>query len=736
MLFELVTGQNNLVLDLEHSKQTFAFTLGNLAKSGLLSAAVERHGVRNNAIAALCASIQGSEGGNIDESENSLPRICLESLAEILCENEGKNVRINITALEAHAMSTAVGKVLSTTLLSRFYTQASLESTCDDFIDHSSDRSAISQSAEARLLCSLASFPQSLVVLRKVGGLEAIGLIAHEGELPAVRAIQNACELIPRAVIDVDAHICIMEALLHVETVLSAVPSNASRLREIAISCLQIVASLGQNDLTKSAIQSAEQSYGCLTAAECIIYASSKQMSKSGKSDSAPVLVANSQNCETSEEDASPIDKSLHKSTQIVTESLQLGDLVLINSISLPSKRGQKFDQLEGIVAYLGPVKFKPGGDWVGIQLIRESAGLGMNNGSVKGVRYFDCGDNKKDGVFVKKNAVKKQRCQALAGRKEEPNIQIELVPDNKVKSPLVMQQERVWGQLLLNDDLTLERASFSLLLSLSANKNHREVMMQSADLINELTSIVQLPNSVSGFQRSALELLVSFTSHLDKADKRLPRLFCTIVESHTRALQIAREKRQQMESKQLISLAISGLQNLYCSFMDAEKKSLSMKISSDLFIYLSDSLYKGTKSSRMAASDEDGQLFYRLSSFLVHSLGDQSLLSSILSVKFVSSVIRFIMMTANVTSFDRNIPIPVETGGGDFWIAALSHCLFYLSCNMTQSSQEHLGMSYDRMIPDVEPSSDYFQICLKRIEESKLGAASISAAQISLNLN
>ena len=747
-LFDLVTGQNNSVHDLEHSKQTFAVTLGNLAKSGLLSSAVERFGVRNNAIAALCASIQGTEGGNIDENEDSLPRICLESLSAILCNNEGNTVGMGITALEARAISAAVGKILSTTLLNRFFTQASLETTFDDSRDHSSDRSAISQSAEARLLCSLASFPESLDVLRKVGGLEAIGLIAHEGELTAIRALQHACESSPKSVVDVDAHISIMEALIHVEAMLSGDPSNASRLREVAISCLQIVANLSQNAATKLDVQSAEQIYGCLTAAECIISASSKQLSKGGTVDSAPVIAVKTEvngvliNSSLAEDKAS-IDKSLNELTQEANGSLQLGDLVLIDSIASkkqtsPSKtrRAQQIDQLEGIVAYLGPVKFKPGDDWVGIQLVGASAGLGRNDGSVQGVRYFDCGDNKKAGVFVKINAVEKQTCQAKLESIEDTEIQVEAVTETDIMSPLVTQRELVWGQLLLKDDLTLERASFSLLLTLSASKPHRDLMMQSVNLIDEMTSIIQLPNADRGFQCSALDLLVSFTPHLGKADKRLPHLFCSIVESRTRTLQISREKQEQMKSKQLIGLAIYGLQNLFCSFMDAEEKSRSMKSLSDLFVYLTDSLYKGPKSRRMAVSIEDGQLFYRLISFLVRSLGNQSLVASILSVKFVSSIVRFIMMTASVASFDRNIPISADVDAGEYWNAALSHCLFYLSCNMTQSSQEHLGMSYELLIPDVEASPLYFQFCLKHIAESKLGAASASAKQILVNLN
>jgi hypothetical protein len=208
-IFDLVTGQNNLVPDLEHSKEVFAITLGNLAKSGLLAVAVEKFSVRNNAIAALCATIQGTDAGIIDESMNSLPRICLESLCTIFCSDKGGNAGVNITALEARAIASAIGKILSTTLLSRFFTQASLETALDDSIDHSSDRSLISQSAEATLLCSLASFPESLNVLHQIGGFEAIGLIAHEGELSAILAIKNACELSPKSVVDCDAHISI-----------------------------------------------------------------------------------------------------------------------------------------------------------------------------------------------------------------------------------------------------------------------------------------------------------------------------------------------------------------------------------------------------------------------------------------------------------------------------------------------------------------------------------------------
>jgi dynactin complex subunit len=113
---------------------------------------------------------------------------------------------------------------------------------------------------------------------------------------------------------------------------------------------------------------------------------------------------------------------------------------------------------LEGIIAYLGPVKFKPGNDWIGIQLIGASAGLGRHDGCVQGARYFDCGNKKKAEVFVKMNT------QAKMEATVENEVQVDVVTKEKVMSLLVLQNgSKFWGQLLLTDDLSLERASFSL---------------------------------------------------------------------------------------------------------------------------------------------------------------------------------------------------------------------------------------------------------------------------------
>lgn len=68
---------------------------------------------------------------------------------------------------------------------------------------------------------------------------------------------------------------------------------------------------------------------------------------------------------------------------------------------------------LHGIVAFLGPVSFAEGNDWVGIRLTGDSVGRGKNDGSVKGVQYFDnCKPN--GGMFVKKAVLKKRKLTRL----------------------------------------------------------------------------------------------------------------------------------------------------------------------------------------------------------------------------------------------------------------------------------------------------------------------------------
>ena len=85
-------------------------------------------------------------------------------------------------------------------------------------------------------------------------------------------------------------------------------------------------------------------------------------------------------------------------------EDLQLNDPIIITSSD-----GNDF---EGVVAHVGTVQFASGPDWIGIRLTGTSVGKGKNDGSVKGVKYFNVPD--KNGMFVQKGKVKKRELNRL----------------------------------------------------------------------------------------------------------------------------------------------------------------------------------------------------------------------------------------------------------------------------------------------------------------------------------
>lgn len=89
----------------------------------------------------------------------------------------------------------------------------------------------------------------------------------------------------------------------------------------------------------------------------------------------------------------------------MASEELHLNDAVSVEQSSSPP--------LEGVVAHLGPVQFAPGSEWIGVRLTGPSAGRGKNDGTVKGVRYFQPGGDK-NGMFVKRANVRKRKLSKL----------------------------------------------------------------------------------------------------------------------------------------------------------------------------------------------------------------------------------------------------------------------------------------------------------------------------------
>ncbi len=69
-----------------------------------------------------------------------------------------------------------------------------------------------------------------------------------------------------------------------------------------------------------------------------------------------------------------------------------------INNLKLETGMKVMYQGHRAIVRYVGKAHFAEG-IWIGLELISES---GKNDGSIQGIRYFEC--NKRHGIFVRPN--------------------------------------------------------------------------------------------------------------------------------------------------------------------------------------------------------------------------------------------------------------------------------------------------------------------------------------------
>lgn len=174
-----------------------AVALSAAGDQGLLGFAVQRLGLRRTAIASLSAACLMEEQDSLEClaedltcSGLSISDFCMRSLVSIVSANDEASVvksnKINMSSAEASAISSALGKKLSEMVLSRFVDEAKID-------EESNDQKTITKSPEVILLCALASFEEALPHICAHGGLEALSLIASEGELSAIHALYEVC---------------------------------------------------------------------------------------------------------------------------------------------------------------------------------------------------------------------------------------------------------------------------------------------------------------------------------------------------------------------------------------------------------------------------------------------------------------------------------------------------------------------------------------------------------------
>ena len=174
-------------------RKFLASILGRLAESGLLAEAVKRYDVRSSAIAALATACLSEEERSPDDDEdmtsNQLSSVLMRCLVE-LCTvvGEDKSIKnINLAPAEAAAIALNLGKKLCHMVLSRFLERTKLKQYEMDEDEN------ILDAPDVAMLCAIAQHDESLKILRSIGGLHALSLIAAEGEVSALIALKKAC---------------------------------------------------------------------------------------------------------------------------------------------------------------------------------------------------------------------------------------------------------------------------------------------------------------------------------------------------------------------------------------------------------------------------------------------------------------------------------------------------------------------------------------------------------------
>jgi hypothetical protein len=170
-----------------------AAILSSAGELNVLGPAVSRAGLRGFAVASLSAACLTDDGQSetlaedLTEEGSSMSMLCLHGLVDVLSSDSRNDVdvKVMLSPSEAQVISTGLAKKLSSMVLDHFMHKAERE----DVLGEISGGDAIQRFPEVTLLCALASSKEALTQLCDNGGLEALSLVAGEGELSAITAL-------------------------------------------------------------------------------------------------------------------------------------------------------------------------------------------------------------------------------------------------------------------------------------------------------------------------------------------------------------------------------------------------------------------------------------------------------------------------------------------------------------------------------------------------------------------
>lgn len=191
-------------------KQFLASIVSQLAESGLLassSASIPRDKAMQ-ALAAACLSEQeAAPGEDEDVTGARLSSVLLQCLVDFCVANETTGL-LSLTTSQATQLAKDLGPTMSRMVVSRFLERARLKQ-----YDMHHDEDDISEAPDVQLLVSVAQYKEALQVLRRQGGLHALSLIASEGQVAALEALQQACQDDPTVLLEGDMYASLLQLI-------------------------------------------------------------------------------------------------------------------------------------------------------------------------------------------------------------------------------------------------------------------------------------------------------------------------------------------------------------------------------------------------------------------------------------------------------------------------------------------------------------------------------------------
>jgi len=198
------------LIEVEEIQRFLATTLEKLAQSGMLTDAVEKFDVRSSAIAALATACLSEEEQIADDEEeltsNKLASGLMQTLVELCAvsndQEDSKNIQLSPG--EAEAIAISLGEKICKMVIARFLERAKLQQ-----YEIEEDEN-IMEAPDVAMLCAIAQHDVALQSLRSLGGLHAVAMIAGEGEITAILALQKGCKEDPSLLLEADTYASIL----------------------------------------------------------------------------------------------------------------------------------------------------------------------------------------------------------------------------------------------------------------------------------------------------------------------------------------------------------------------------------------------------------------------------------------------------------------------------------------------------------------------------------------------